>query len=399
MHRVAIVIGSLVYITVLLILAFSLVAVCSPIHQPFLGSTDKIATDMSVSKFIVNGDVSLIQNFTEDEQDHLKDVNRLVHKTLFFLAGLIAVLVFIWSNITSTQRTTILLSPLLFLMISIIPLIGMFSKFTSSFIGFHEIFFPQGNYVFSQSSLLIQTYPESFFSTMAGLAVWIYLVLFLIILFAFSWGDDWKKTLARRKKEKFEEWKLRVNEHNGVIIRRARVEDARDIKHLTQKNNVKRDSKRKTAFVEFKIPTIKEYEHFIKEDEHIYVAEKNDKVIGFATCYTQEFMKEHYIQEKVKNFLHKKFHNFYFMEQIAVQQYYRKKGIAKALFHRMLTDIKVENKASLISGISHHPKKDEVMEHFLLKHGFNWKGDLFTDKKLAYGIYEKPLVEEKDKKK
>ena len=201
-----------------------------------------------------------------------------------------------------------------------------------------------------------------------------------------------KKTWARKKKEKFEKWKFRINEHDGTTIRRATEDDARNLKHLTQKNNIKRNSKRKTGFVEFKIPTIKEYEHFIGEDEHIYVAERNEKIVGFITCYSQEFLKEHYIQEKIKNFLIKRFHNFYFMEQLVIQQHYRKKGIAKKLFHRMLTDIKIEGKASLITAIAHHPKKDLIMEEFLKKRGFTWKGDLYVDKHLAFGIYEKSLM-------
>ena len=186
LQRVVITVGSLVYITALLILAFSLVAVASILHQPFLDSPSQISTDQVVSKFIVTGNTDLLKDFTKDEQAHLKDVNRLVHKTLFFLAGLIAILVFIWTNISASQRITILLSPLLFLMISIIPLIGMFTKFTTSFISFHDIFFPQGNYAFAPNSLLIQTYPESFFSTMTGLVVWIYVLIFLILLFGFS---------------------------------------------------------------------------------------------------------------------------------------------------------------------------------------------------------------------
>lgn len=58
-----------------------------------------------------------------------------------------------------------------------IPLIALILPWDAAFELFHRLFFPQGNYAFPVTSLLIQTYPEEFFIRFASL--WAALLGFL----------------------------------------------------------------------------------------------------------------------------------------------------------------------------------------------------------------------------
>ena len=63
--------------------------------------------------------------------------------------------------------------------ITIFILIFILIAFDNVFTIFHSILFPQGNWIFEESSLLIQTFPEEFFIKIAE-------YIFLLSLF---WGS------------------------------------------------------------------------------------------------------------------------------------------------------------------------------------------------------------------
>lgn len=110
--------------------------------------------------------------FTEKEQSHLVDVRNLFNK--FFLMLNISIILFIASSLTlyfldkkefvNTKIKILFLSGLsAFAFMALLFLAAL--NFASIFQSFHQVFFPQGNYLFSESSLLITLFPETFFQS------------------------------------------------------------------------------------------------------------------------------------------------------------------------------------------------------------------------------------------
>lgn len=173
----------LLYIIVLVCLALFVVTMCSRLHQPFLANEAK-ATDKAVTTYLRSGNLEHLQAFTSAEQSHLQDVRRLLIIALsIIIIGSMLLLLF-WFKMSYGQQQGVLLSPLLFLFyFSPLFLINNFSK---SFAVFHQLLFPQGNYIFPFDSLLITTYPEIFFAKMLGL------LLLIILLFSCLKLVAWK---------------------------------------------------------------------------------------------------------------------------------------------------------------------------------------------------------------
>jgi len=108
----------------------------------------------------------LLLNYTELELSHLQDVQRVMTfvNYLFYLSLLICTII-----ITATIKNKILRQRLFFwggfstIIVVILILICSLVGFNSTFTIFHEIFFPQGNWIFPSDSLLIETFPLEFF--------------------------------------------------------------------------------------------------------------------------------------------------------------------------------------------------------------------------------------------
>jgi uncharacterized membrane protein len=149
-------------ITILSVLLL-VISLSSAIHRPFL-SEQAQPMDTQITTYLQTGDKAVLSEFTANEQSHLKDVRRLLHIAgiLFFIG--IVILMTHWFTLTYPERLGILLTPLLITLQSI-PLLFA-TSFSLLFERFHQVFFPQGNYAFPVDSLLIQTYPESFFLSM-----------------------------------------------------------------------------------------------------------------------------------------------------------------------------------------------------------------------------------------
>lgn len=107
--------------------------------------------------------------FSENEISHLKDVKNLIKKgvTLYYVLLTIIIstlLILYFYNYESYLKNT----GLIFLMsgagFMILALILFAFSFSNLFLGFHEAFFPQGNYLFdAQTSNLLKMFPEAFF--------------------------------------------------------------------------------------------------------------------------------------------------------------------------------------------------------------------------------------------
>lgn len=100
----------------------------------------------------------LKQSFGEQEDDHLNDVKK-IYWTWLLVMG-IALWVWLFAFLYSDKRKSVLYgSLLLFVILGIAVVI----PFATSFTSFHNVFFPQGNWMFPADSLLIKAFPIEFF--------------------------------------------------------------------------------------------------------------------------------------------------------------------------------------------------------------------------------------------
>ncbi len=103
------------------------------------------------------GKVEVPTVFSSDERMHLADVKRLISYAYYVLEILIIILAYCmlenWRKIIKWGTGLLIL---LFLMAFLTP-------FDNFFTYFHEIFFPQGNWMFAADSTMIMFYPTAFF--------------------------------------------------------------------------------------------------------------------------------------------------------------------------------------------------------------------------------------------
>ncbi len=113
---------------------------------------------------------STVASFTPDEVSHLNDVRKLLAKIfiLYFsniLLIIIGIILIIDKNIKifigDLGKIFIISSVSILLFIAILYLLG--KNFPVLFDNFHLIFFPQGNFTFPESSLIITLFPFGFF--------------------------------------------------------------------------------------------------------------------------------------------------------------------------------------------------------------------------------------------
>lgn len=125
--------------------------------------------------------IELGGEYTLAEHAHMNDVQRLFKRGNALFLMLIGVMTFFLSvyheKKAEMQKMILWSGVVLAGSVLLLSIIGLVS-FTSVFNLFHAIFFPQGNWQFPVDSLLIQTFPLSFFTRMS----------FFIFLQAFSWG-------------------------------------------------------------------------------------------------------------------------------------------------------------------------------------------------------------------
>ena len=114
--------------------------------------------------------ISAVSYFTPDEVSHLSDVRELLTKIIILYLSSIVLLIIgfillinknIKIFIKDIGKTFIISSVFILLFIIILYLLG--KNFPVLFDNFHLIFFPQGNFTFPESSLIITLFPFGFF--------------------------------------------------------------------------------------------------------------------------------------------------------------------------------------------------------------------------------------------
>ena len=135
-----------------------------------------------------------------------------------------------------------------------------------------------------------------------------------------------------------------------VIIRRAREEDAEEIRKLSISLTVPRTSKVKTGFIEYKTPSEKDFKTRIKESKLFYVAEDSNNIIGFLSAYTDIILRKLDLSEdKIIQHILKNRHRFVYYDQLAIEKVYQGKGIGKLLLKTHMNEV-ADNKYKVIYG-------------------------------------------------
>lgn len=116
----------------------------------------------------LKGKEQLTPLFTIDEKKHLQDVKDVfyivfVWEIIAVIGILTAILFFVISKKKTYFIDWCLLVSVITLSLLWLLLVSLSFDFQWLFILFHKIFFPQGNWLFAGSSLLIQLFPASFF--------------------------------------------------------------------------------------------------------------------------------------------------------------------------------------------------------------------------------------------
>lgn len=111
-----------------------------------------------------------INFYTDNEISHMKDVYVLIHNikvagTIFAVLGLVSFIFFLFfSSYMSKSKLKAILKGYGLCLIFILTIVLVACiDFTAAFDVFHKIFFPQGNWMFPASSLMIQMLPADLF--------------------------------------------------------------------------------------------------------------------------------------------------------------------------------------------------------------------------------------------
>ena len=174
-----------------------------------------LTPDQNKVMHFLQGKEELTLDFTAGELEHLQDVKTVMqgvtmagYSLFIVVAGVLwlyrqekkQLLKLAWYGGISTISVT-----LLFLLLT-------FVSFDFVFTLFHQLFFPQGNWIFPADSLLIQTFPLEFF---VGISTWIFLLslsigsLFILVSFFYErYVQKFikKKALVSPMKEEVSRW-------------------------------------------------------------------------------------------------------------------------------------------------------------------------------------------------
>ncbi len=158
-RKIVLVLFCIAFPLFLLLLSYSLV----------LFFTDMMPQQKEVFLFLDNKG-TLFSGFTPDEVSHLLDVKKIMNLADYIFYGL---LLLITAALTYYKKDSkfvlkLLKSGGISTGIFILGLLLLsFFFFDAVFALFHQLFFPQGNWIFPADSLLIQTFPIIFFVTIS----------------------------------------------------------------------------------------------------------------------------------------------------------------------------------------------------------------------------------------
>jgi len=128
--------------------------------ETLVASHEKIADYLTGSgNAAVLDNLDAVEGLTAAEKSHLADVKDIMNDLPIVFIVLLLLFFSLFER-TKEKRKILLYGGLATVAI---PVVLAIIPFDSVFTAFHQLFFPQGNWMFAQSSLLIQIYPSQFF--------------------------------------------------------------------------------------------------------------------------------------------------------------------------------------------------------------------------------------------
>ena len=152
-------------------------------YKLILFSTDLNRTQQTTIDFL-NGKTTALTKFniTQAEISHLKDVQIVMNGTNYFFYVLLFICTLIFTYYNKPSKIKLLKYGGISTLATIsLFLITILISFNFIFKIFHQIFFPQGNWMFSKTSFLITTFPITFFISLTWKIT--LLTLFFAIIF------------------------------------------------------------------------------------------------------------------------------------------------------------------------------------------------------------------------
>jgi integral membrane protein (TIGR01906 family) len=136
------------------------------------GKEKSLEINKEVVDYILSSENNMNQlssDFTENEKYHLRDVKMLVIilQALFFISSISLIFLIINFESKNIEYSKQIKKSGIYSGLIIIILIVLSLNFSLFFEYFHKVLFPQGNYSFASSSLLIKLYPSIFFENFA----------------------------------------------------------------------------------------------------------------------------------------------------------------------------------------------------------------------------------------
>lgn len=105
-------------------------------------------------------------NYTANEISHLEDVKKVMNfidYLFYFLILVITVILTYYKRNQEQVKTLLKYGGIVTITLIILILLASLISFNAAFTAFHELFFPQGNWIFPADSLLIQVFSLDFF--------------------------------------------------------------------------------------------------------------------------------------------------------------------------------------------------------------------------------------------
>lgn len=150
-------------------------------HEQSLSESDASQYSQQVIWFLKNKS-TLPDVLLTNENQHMQEVKNLyiLGQRLLIGGGIILFLFFLFlkyvGGVALFFKSVRYGSYITFLLLFIFGVLTLLD-FTSSFLYFHHIFFPQGNFLFLENTLLIQIFTERFFKEVSGI-LWLMSFIF-----------------------------------------------------------------------------------------------------------------------------------------------------------------------------------------------------------------------------
>lgn len=165
--------------------------------DPDIGKEIALNATDDLTKYFRSYNSQELRYYTSTEMSHLEDVRGLIHtmQYIYYGAAILSIILFLYCyqrfKGDKQEFIKILAKTLLYSSIAaIIFLVSIFLLcvfcFDFTFTMFHVMFFPQGNWMFENSSMLITLFPQQFFFDIS-LRIFIYAMFQSIIFFGMGY--------------------------------------------------------------------------------------------------------------------------------------------------------------------------------------------------------------------